>query len=172
VTRSSPQGPQRGAEHAGIRCLSLCPLCLCGEKIADAWSANGNLTEVKRYNSAGSLVLTVDYSYDAFGKVIQKNDGTVVSRFVQDGWNSNMLPSPLGGEGLGVREPIGNENMNTWAVLSGSNQWQERDVRGDKVDQVLGRIVQAGANFALYPLLDPQQTVRDVIDATGIVGWK
>ena len=62
-------------------------------------------------------MLTVDYSYDAFGEMIQKNDGTVVSRFCQDGWNANM-PAPLG-----------NENMNTWAVLNGSNQWQERDVQ-------------------------------------------
>jgi len=114
-------------------------------------------------------VLTVDYSYDAFGEMIQKNDGTVVSRYEQDGWNSNMLPSPLGGEGLGVRGPIGNENMNTWAVLNGSNQWQERAVWGDKVDQGLGRIVQAMSNYALYPLLDHQETVRDVIDSSGAV---
>ena len=94
-----------------------------------AWSANGNLTEVRHYNSAGNLVLTVDYSYDAFGEMIQKNDGTVLSRFCQDGWNANMFPSPLAGEGSGVRGPIGNETMNTWAVLNGSNQWQERDVQ-------------------------------------------
>ena len=68
-----------------------------------AWSANGNLTEVRHYNSAGNLVLTVDYSYDAFGEMIQKNDGTVLSRFCQDGWNANMFPSPLAGEGSGVR---------------------------------------------------------------------
>ena len=47
------------------------------EKWTYAWSANGNLDEVKHYNSSGTLVLDVTYEYDAFGEMIQKSDGTV-----------------------------------------------------------------------------------------------
>jgi len=63
------------------------------EKWTYAWSANGNLTEVKHDNSAATLVLTVDYSYDAFGEMIQKNDGTVL-RFCQDGWGGEKVLGP------------------------------------------------------------------------------
>ena len=59
------------------------------------------MTEAKHYNSAGSLVLTVDYSYDAFGELVKENDGTTVTEFAKDGWNP-ALPTPFG-----------NENMNT-----------------------------------------------------------
>ena len=65
--------------------------------------------------------------------------------------------------------PTGNENMNTWAVLNGSNQWQERDIWGDQVDQELGRIVLSANNFTLYPMQDRQESVRDVIIAGGTV---
>ncbi len=102
-------------------------------------------------------LVEVDYNYDAFGEMIQRTDGSLVSRFCQDGWNSNMPAA------------TGNANMNVWAVLNGSNAWQERDLWGDAVDQGLGRIMEGSTNYGLYSLLDRQQSVRDVIDATGTV---
>ncbi len=121
-------------------------------------SAKEYAEDPRVYGTGGNPVLVeVDYSYDAFGEMIQRTDGSLVSRFCQDGWNANMPAA------------TGNANMNVWAVLNGSNAWQERDLWGDTVDQGLGRIMEGTSNYGLYSLLDRQQSVRDVIDATGTV---
>ncbi len=104
------------------------------EKWTYAWSADNKLTEVKQYDSAGSLALTVDYSYDAFGELIQNDDGTYVTKYGVDGWNPNMS------------SPIGNENFNHWAILNGNGTLQTRSVFGDHASQVLGRVDQTGAS--------------------------
>lgn len=118
-----------------------------------AWSASSRLTEVKHYDSSGTLDLTVDY--DAFGEMIQRDNGTIVERFIIDGGNSNMPRA------------IGNENRNVVAILDGSNTWKESYLWSDKVDQQLGRVVLSANNFALWPLKDRLGSVRDIINSAG-----
>lgn len=76
------------------------------EKRTYAWSADGSLTETKHYDAAGSLELKIDYAYDAFGEMIQKSDGTVTSRYAQDGWYSNMA-APIPRDGVLLQRPGG-----------------------------------------------------------------
>jgi RHS repeat-associated protein len=128
------------------------------EKWTYAYSSTNELTEVKYYDSAGTLVRTVDYTYDAFGEVIQSDDGTTVAKFGVDGWNSNM-PSPTG-----------NENFNVWARLNGSGSLTNRYLWGNNPDQQLGRVDYTGSAYqTFWPLEDHLNSVRDVINNSGVV---
>jgi hypothetical protein len=87
------------------------------EKWTYAYSANNLLTEVKHYDLLGTLVLTVDYKYDAFGEMIQKDDGTVVTKFGKD--------------------EVGSGTPSDWAIFTGSSL-TTRNIDGNGVDQHLG----------------------------------
>jgi RHS repeat-associated protein len=103
----------------------------------------------------------IDYKYDALGNEAERDDyptGTgspVVTRYEVDGWNPALAGT------------TGNSRFNVFADLDGSNALQTRYVHGDKIDQLLARIDNAGN--AYWTLTDRQGSVRDVIDNTGAV---
>ncbi len=71
-----------------------------------SWDNRGNLVTVTDYTSGNSVIQTVTLWYDAFndliGRTVATSSGTMTARFVYD-LSSDSLPSPLGGEGPGVR---------------------------------------------------------------------
>ena len=82
---------------------------------------------------------------------------TTTTKFAQDGWNSNMAT------------PTGNENFNTWAVLTAANALQSRNLFGDKVDQVLAEITNGSPASTAWTLTDHLGSVHDVIANNGTV---
>jgi len=108
------------------------------------------------------LDLAADYAYDAFGNRIAKavdsdGDGPLnseVLRFALDGWNSAKAT------------PIGNENWDVWADLDATGSLTTRYLRGDIVDEVFAR---AEAGFEYWYLNDSQGSMREVVDASGLV---
>jgi RHS repeat-associated protein len=129
------------------------------EKWKYTYNASNELTEVKHYDNTGSLTLTVDYKYDAFGEQIEEDvNGAAFVKFGIDGWNSNMA------------SPIGNENRNVWAHLDSSptSNLITRYVWGDRVDQQLARI-DLSPPKPYWTLQDRLGSVRDVIDNNGAV---
>ncbi len=110
-----------------------------------------------------SELLEVDYEYDVFGNRIERdldfiddvdseNDST--ERYSYDGWK------PGGGF-------VGNENWDVWADFDGSNTFQQRYVRGDQIDQLLGRI--DSSDTVAWYLTDHVGSVRHMIDNSGVV---
>ncbi len=131
------------------------------EKWTYAYNAMNELTEAKHYNSAGSLALTVDYKYDAFGEEIEE-DATAVSsvttKFAVDAWNPNAAGA------------AGNAGMIRWAVLNGDNSLQTRNIEGNGTDQHLARVDQSGSsdpNGTYWLLTDRENSTRDVINNSG-----
>jgi RHS repeat-associated protein len=126
------------------------------EKWTYTYSANNLLTEAKHYNTAGTLDLTVDYKYDAFGEQIEEDvNGTAFAKFGIDGWNSNMA------------SPIGNENMNVWARLDVNSSLINRYLWGDHVDQQLVGRIDLGPSKPYWTLQDRLGSIRDVINNSG-----
>ena len=106
-------------------------------------------------------MLTVDYKYDAFGEIIQRDtsgsiNGTI--KYAVDGWNSNAAKA------------TGNAGMVRWAVLNSNGTLQTRNLDGNGTDQHLGRVDQTGAsdaNGAYWLILDRLNSTRDVLDSAG-----
>ena len=123
------------------------------------------LTEDPSYPGTAVLQREAEYQYDAFGNRIAKSvdmDGVgsgtaAVQRYALDGWNS---AKPAG---------IGNENYDVFADLDGSSSLTTRYVRGDQVDQLIGRIdVGENSSSAYWYLADHLGSLRDVIDEDGL----
>jgi len=123
-------------------------------------------TEDPSYPGTAVLQREAEYQYDAFGNRLAKTvdmDGAGEveadeQRYVLDGWN----PAKTGG--------IGNENYDVLADLDGDSSLTTRYVRGDQVDQLLGRIdVGESSSSAYWYLADHLGSLRDVIDETGEV---
>jgi len=120
--------------------------------------------EHRSLDSEQNLVLdrTADYVYDAFGNRIAKSvdwdgDGPLnpeVLRFALDGWNSAKAT------------PVGNENWDVWADLDATGSLTTRYLRGDVVDEVFAR---AEAGFEYWYWNDAQGSMREVVDASGLV---
>ena len=118
------------------------------------------MTEAQHYNSGGTLVLTVDYSYDGFGNLIEESAGTLTTKYAVDGWNPNAVPA------------TGNANFNDWAVLNSGNTLQTRNIFGNDASQILARVDQTGASDpagTYWDLTDREGSVRDVINNSGTV---
>ena len=82
---------------------------------------------------------------------------TTVQRYAIDGWNPAKS------------NPVGNEDYDVWADLDGSSSLTTRYLRGDNVDQLLGRVDTAGGAAGYWTLTDSLGSVRDVIDNTATV---
>ena len=90
---------------------------------------------------------TVDYTYDA---VRQHDRGSGdagrrrrrTTQFAYDGWNPD-LPTP-----------IGNENMNVWATVSGGSAFETQYLWSDKVDGLSGEVYLAVAPAPRWVLHD------------------
>jgi RHS repeat-associated protein len=119
-----------------------------------------HLIQAKHTNTSAVVDMQADYSYDVFRNRIQKTvdddgagpDPAVVQRYVLDGWN------PAKGT------PAGNENYDVWADLDGALSLTTRYLRGDKVDELIGRV--DGSN-PYWVLTDHLGSIRDVIDGGG-----
>src|SRR5262249_17028330 len=101
---------------------------------------------VEQRTATGALIQRVDFTYDVFGRRIQKDvtagGATVVTRFAYDGGN-------------------------VWADLDSASRLQMRRLYLDAADQVFARI-DAGGTAAWY-LTDRQGSVRDLVNASGVV---
>ena len=81
-----------------------------------------------------------------------------MQRYALDGWNPAKS------------NPVGNEDFDVLADLNGSNAVTTEYLRGDKVDELLGRVdVSGGTGSTRWTLTDSQGSVREVIDNTGAV---
>src|SRR5688572_16896207 len=104
---------------------------------------HNHLTAAREWDSDPDLVgdpvlllnAAYQYTYDGFDNRIQKQadadgNGTWDSavKFAIDGWNP-IKPSP-----------IGNENFDVLLDMDGSGSLTSRYLRGDRVDEILGRI--------------------------------
>jgi RHS repeat-associated protein len=120
------------------------------------------LVQAKEFDASSTLVLEADYKYDIYGNRIEQavtqSSVTTVQRYAIDGWNPAKS------------NPVGNEDYDVWADLDGSNNLETQYLRGDSVDQILGRVdVSGGSGTGNWSLTDSQGSVRDVIDNTGAV---
>jgi RHS repeat-associated protein len=118
------------------------------------------LTEVQQYDSGGTLTKVVNYDYDAFGELIERQENAGYTKYAVDGWNPNM---PAG---------VGNANFNHWAVLNSNGTLQTRNLFDNRVDELLARVDQSGASdpAGTYWLLEDRlNSVREVIDNSGAV---
>jgi RHS repeat-associated protein len=113
-----------------------------------------------RATDGGTLLQRVEFQYDVYGDRVQKavdsnGDGVIdtTERYALEGFN------PARGS------PTGTENWDVCADLDGSSSLTTRYLRGDLVDQILGRVGSSGT--AAWLLTDRQGTVRDVTDSTG-----
>jgi RHS repeat-associated protein len=106
-----------------------------------------HLTSVRQTSDGSNNELLVTYTYDVYGQRIEEDKwtsgtGTVTTRFAWDGGQ-------------------------VWAELDGSNAVKERYLWGDTVDQLFARI--DGNGTAWWYLTDLQGSVRDVLNASGVV---
>jgi RHS repeat-associated protein len=120
------------------------------------------LVQAKEFDASSALVLEADYKYDVYGNRIEQDvtqsGVTTVQRYALDGWNPAKS------------NPVGNEDFDVRADLDGSNNLETRYLRGDNIDQILGRVdVSGSSGTAYWTLTDSQGSVRDVIDNTGAV---
>ena len=111
-----------------------------------------------RIDGTGDTLLEeVDYKYDAWGNLIERDDGVsspTVTRYAVDGWNPALASQ------------TGTANFNVWADLDSTNALQTRYLHGDQVDQLFAR---QDSLVAYWYLTDRQGSVRDVLDASGNV---
>jgi len=122
-------------------------------------------TEDPSYPGTAVLQREAEYQYDVFGNRIAKTvdmDGVGAmdpfeQRYVLDGWNSAKS------------SPIGLENFDVIADLNETGSLTTRYVRGDAVDQLIGRIDVDQSSNAYWYLVDHLGSLRDVIDETGVV---
>ena len=78
------------------------------------------MTEAQHYDDTDTLVLDETYGYDAFGELIQTEDGGTVTKYGVDGWISDI---PAG---------TGNANFNDWAVINADGTLQTRTIFGNQ----------------------------------------
>ncbi len=135
--------------------------------------SGGGITWTYAYNAGNELVsavetgtstATIDYMYDVFGNLIEEDatigsSSTVVTKYAVDGWNPALAGS------------IGTSNFNTWAVINGGNgTLQTRNLFGDQVSQIIGRIDVAGGSGTTYwDLTDKLGSVCGVINNSATV---
>jgi RHS repeat-associated protein len=143
------------------------------------YDADGNLTQKTNistgeywtyaYNNANEMISAIDhasggsvlsssaYDYDAFGNRVEQDvtisGTTTVQRYANDGWNPDTPAGP------------GNFKWEIYADLNGSNGLETRYLRGDKVDQLFGRIASGGT--AAWLLTDHLGSVVGVTDNSG-----
>ena len=120
------------------------------------------MIQAKEFASDSSLEQEVDYKYDVFGNRVETDvtisGTTTVTKFAIDGWNPAKS------------NPVGNEDYDVWADLNGDGSLATRYLRGDNVDQLLGRVdVIGGTGTGYWTLTDNLGSVRDVIDNTGTI---
>jgi RHS repeat-associated protein len=111
------------------------------------WDTRNRLIGVEQTSDGASILLAVTYTYDAHDKLVaeekwQSSTGVVTTRRHWDG-----------------------EDL--WAITDASNVVAARYLYGDGVDQVQGRIVEAGPNAGTqgFYATDNLGSVRDIIDA-------
>jgi RHS repeat-associated protein len=127
-----------------------------------------HLTKIERKTNGSAVDLRVLYTYDANGSRVQSSvdldgDGinnATVTKYMLDGWNPAILPSPsgrgAGGEGL----------VEVYSDLGDDGSLKTRYLRGDKVDQLLARVEHTGDHAGTYwYLTDNLGSIRKVIDA-------
>ncbi|MDJ0674655.1 MAG: FG-GAP-like repeat-containing protein [Calothrix sp. MO_167.B42] len=121
-----------------------------GEVTEYSWDYRNRLTQVIVKDAAGNVVKAVEYTYDVFDRRIAKEvdpdgDGAAISeveRFVYDGEHIAL-------------------------TFDGDGNLTHRYLHGAGIDQVLADENAQGG--VLWALTDNQGTVRDVVDAAGVV---
>ena len=126
-----------------------------------AYDNRNELVQASDYNVSNDLESESAYKYDVFGNRIEQDvtvgATTTVQRYAIDGWNPAKS------------SPVGNEDYNVWADLDGSSSLETRYLRGDNVDQLLGRVDNAGSAAGYWTLTDSIGSVRDVVDNSAAI---
>ncbi len=140
------------------------------------YDLHNHLTRVeKRATDGGTLLLRIDYSYDALGNRIRRTvyDGSLNvledQKFGYDGWDTALAS---GGASARRVSPSGfapdNSAFNVWADLNASdNSLNTRRLFGNSYDQTIARISSTGT--VAYYANDRQNSVRYLLDASGTV---
>src|SRR5262249_48584476 len=138
---------------------------------ADTWTytyndANQLVGVQDRATDGGTLVMQATYTYDANGNRLESDvwtsssGTTTTTKEAWDGWKNPV-------DGASQPYPVvGNENWDVAVDLNSSNGQQTRYLRGDGINQVLGRSDSTGAAWLLT---DRQGSVRDVVNNAGTV---
>jgi RHS repeat-associated protein len=132
-----------------------------------AYDPKGELTQAQLwtndplvYGTGNPEIKEVDYKYDAFGNMAERDDyptipsSPTVTRYSVDGWDPALAGA------------TGTSNFNVWAELNGSNALQTRYLHGEQVDQLFER---QDSLVAYWYLTDRLGSVRDVLDNSGNV---
>jgi RHS repeat-associated protein len=124
-------------------------------------SAKEYSADPRVYETGYTLLAEVDYKYDAWGNLVERNYPTgpgsgTDTRYAVDGWD------------LALAGTTGNTRFNVWADLDGnnSNALLTRYFHGDQRDQLFAR---QDALTAYWYLTDRQGSVRDVLDSSANV---
>ena len=131
------------------------------------WDNADHLTSARKYDEdpdvygvSATLQAEVDYKYDVWGNLIERDaddngDGVVddTAQYVLDGWD------PARGS------PTGLENYDVLADLDGSGSLTTRYLHGDAVDQLFGRVDAGGGG--LWYSTDHQGSVWGLVDNAG-----
>jgi RHS repeat-associated protein len=120
-----------------------------GEVTEYAWDYHNRLTGVVTKNSAGAVIKTVTYSYDAYDRRIAK-----------------VIDLDGSGSAMPTTERMVYDGDNIALTFDGNGTQTHRYLFGPGIDQVLADETQTSVNWAL---VDNQGTVRDVIDSNGVV---
>jgi RHS repeat-associated protein len=138
---------------------------------ADTWTysynnANQLVGLEDRSSDGGVLQMKATYTYDANGNRLESDvwtltgGTTAVTRYAYDGWKN-----PVDGMNRPY-SPVGLENWDVAADLSGSSSLTTRYLRGDGIDSVLARTDATGLEWLQT---DRQGSVRDVVSNAGVV---
>jgi RHS repeat-associated protein len=128
------------------------------QTIEYAWDHRNRLKSATFKNNAGTVTQSITYAYDAEGRLVRRNF---------DGDGAGAAPA--------TKETYLHDGGELSMTFGNSNQLTHRYLHGPAVDQVLLNEVftasggQQVSSDLLWQLADHQNTVRDIVDSSGIL---
>ena len=139
-----------------------------------SWDYRDRLTEVQNFNNSGTLTEQLNYSYDVWDHLVQRVDQVIggTTTTLDYVWDASAPPSA----GVGGQPPSAPGNI--VAAFNGSQQLVARYLNGPNLsasDQFFSTLAEEHVNSVTspgsvtYDLLDMEGTLRDIVDANGVL---